>query len=130
MSKIKERVKQILEEWEKELNESTWNPDPGARELCLEFRADPNSEVGFGEDKNYQAYFNISMHDEDNEAEFHRAVYDARFEIFRNLERMAQTIVQENTNNDPCSFEYKMDTSHHGSDVDFQVSVIDYFPKP
>lgn len=128
MSKIKERVNQILEEWEKELENYSWNWDPSEGELCLEFKSDPNSEVGFGNDyPMYQVYFNISMHDEDDRAEFHQTVYDARFEIFRNLERMAWTIVQENTRYDPCSFEYKVDTQHLGDGVDFEVTVIDYF---
>ena len=127
MNEIEERISNILAEWKKKLEESTWNLNPGAGDLCLEFKADPNSEVGFGNDyPMYQVYFNISMHDDDEEGEFHQAVYDARFEIFRNLERMAWAIVQENTNNDPCSFEYKMDSSHLGSEVDFQVTVIDY----
>ena len=127
MNEIEKRINQILEEWKKELENSSWNHDPRARELCLEFKADPNPEVGFGQDQNYQVYFYISMHDEDDRAEFHQAVYNARFEIFRNLERMARTIVQENTHNDPCSFEYRMDTQHLGNEVDFQVTVIDYF---
>lgn len=127
MNEIEKRIFLILEEWKNNLDESTWNWNPSEGELCLEFKADPNSEVGFGIYQNHQVYFNISKHEEDDSAEFHQTVYDARFEIFRNLERMAWTIVQENTNNDPCSFEYKVDTHHLSAGVDFEVTVIDYF---
>lgn len=119
MNKVEERVKQILEEWEKELKEFTWNDSPDDGELCLEFKADPHSKVGFGKDDPMdQVYFNISKHDEDDEDEFHEAIYEARFKIFELLENMARIVCQENTDKDSCSFEYQMD---------LQVSVIDYF---
>lgn len=128
MSKIRERVNQILEEWEKELENSSWNWNPNERELCLEFKADPHSEVGFGnDDPMYQVYFNISKHDGDDSAEFHEEVNEAKFKILEFLERMVWTVCQENTGNDPCSFEYKVNTQHLGDEVDFEVTVTDYF---
>lgn len=130
MSKIKERINQILKEWEKDLEKSSWNWNPNTRELCLEFRSDPNSEVGFGEHHpTSQVYFNIRKHEEDGLNEFHEEVKEAKPKIFEKLERMARIVYRENTNNDPRSFEHTVDTCHEEGVVDFQVSVTDSMTK-
>ena len=127
MNAIELRMTQILEEWEASLKTGNWNYDI-QNELCLELMADPHSEAGFvKENPAYGVYYNISIQEGDDSAEFHEEVYKVRFKIFELLEKMLWTVCPNNTNNDPCAFEYKMDPDHLGDHVDFQVKVIDYF---
>ena len=140
---FRELMQNLVSEWERDIANLDYNMDPDG-EIVQAFGIYYAAEVGFIQDEQGKnsldgLYFSITIpgynhnpefDDKDLEMEesaFHGILYDLRFKIFELLETQLWPVFVENSNNNPCSFQYKYDTDHLGYNVDLEVRVTDYY---